>query len=1343
MAQQIINVGAAPNDGEGDPLRTAFQKTNSNFSELYSRAQTSPPSSLVGDPGDQAGFYAYDSTYFYYCFANYDGSSVIWAQITQVGNISTSQISSGNSNVIISGSGGPAIVSVGGVSNVAVFNPSAVTVNGNVIGSSLDSTGSVSAAGNITADGFFFGNGVFLTGLPQSYSNANVIALGETGWAGNILPSANVTYNLGSNARAWRTVHVSNSGLYLGNVLLNTSNNELRVNNNSVITANSTVTGNISVVGNVSSNFFIGNGSQLTGIAAGIGATGPAGPQGPRGPQGFVGATGTFGFLTANLDGNSFSINNLTSLQANTVFSNANLVLSATGSVPFTPGNVLVSGNVIASGFVTAAGNISGGNIRTGGSVSATGNVLADNVITDTVTNSTTLTLSTGSGNINFVSGSNTINMGGSPVTNLGTPNTGTDAATKQYVDDLVSAGLDIHQPVLVESNVSLTGTYAQGGTALTVTDTIAGNIVVFSTSPGLQVNDQLWFSNSFSGILANTSYFVASTPNASSAVLKIDYGSNLPVSNITSASSLTQAVRVNSGQGATLTNSGANATLVVDGVTMTASDRVLLYSQANAVQNGVYVVTQPGNAITAWQLTRSSDTNTYIPNDTTGLDVGSYFYVQSGNTGAGESYVMSAPSGAFIFGLDPITFTQFSASQVYTANTQAGLGLNGTVFSAKTDLNTTDFDGGGNIRVRPGANLVTPNIGNAVGNSVTVDGNITAGNFRTVGQVTATGNITGGNINAVNALTTSTLTTTGNALIGGNIIVNGNVSYINITDLNIQDSIIGLGRGPNNTPLTTNDGKDRGEELWYYTTAEASAFLGYKNSTGKIILATNVSITNEIVTVNTYGNTQLGNLEAASASLTGNIDAVNFRATGVVTATGNITGGNVITAGTVTATGTVFGGNLITGGISCATGNITGGNLVTAGLITATGNVIAANFSTTGNVNAGNLRTTGQITATGNITGGSVTTTGLLNLISGTPWTTSLISGGNVVLNNGTADTPGLHFYQGNNDNFGVDVENGSMRFVKNLSEAGGTVVGRIDAGGNIVAIAQLQGASASVTGNITGANIVTAGLITATGTITGANITGSNINTTGLVTATGNITGGNIVTAGSITATGTITGANISAANLLTTGLISATGRIITNGDISLTGNIVDSNALTILTSSNGNITLSPDGSGVIVVNKDIINGQANGTGNIGSSTSYFDTVFAKATSAQYADLAEMYAGDADIPAGTVVEFGGANEVTECVTDMSTRVAGVVSTNPAHCMNTGIKAQHPVAVALTGRVPVRVTGPVQAGDMMVSAGQGQARAESNPRLGSVLGKAVENWPGGDGIIEVVIGRL
>lgn len=78
MAQQIINVGATPNDGAGDPVRTAFTKCNNNFNQLYSRVQVTPPATAVGEIGDEAGMYAFDNLWFYICVAEYDGSTQIW-----------------------------------------------------------------------------------------------------------------------------------------------------------------------------------------------------------------------------------------------------------------------------------------------------------------------------------------------------------------------------------------------------------------------------------------------------------------------------------------------------------------------------------------------------------------------------------------------------------------------------------------------------------------------------------------------------------------------------------------------------------------------------------------------------------------------------------------------------------------------------------------------------------------------------------------------------------------------------------------------------------------------------------------------------------------------------------------------------------------------------------------------------------------------------------------------------------------------------------------------------------------------------------------------------------------
>lgn len=154
-------------------------------------------------------------------------------------------------------------------------------------------------------------------------------------------------------------------------------------------------------------------------------------------------------------------------------------------------------------------------------------------------------------------------------------------------------------------------------------------------------------------------------------------------------------------------------------------------------------------------------------------------------------------------------------------------------------------------------------------------------------------------------------------------------------------------------------------------------------------------------------------------------------------------------------------------------------------------------------------------------------------------------------------------------------------------------------------------------------------------------------------------------------------------------------------------------------------------------------LLNANANGIGNIGTSSGYFNTIFAKATSAQYADLAEMYESDNPAEPGTVMMFGGTKEVTVCYEDSSRAVAGVVSTNPSYVMNAGQPGDHVVAVALMGRVPTKVTGAVKKGDLMVAAGNGLARAESNPATGAVIGKSLENFQGVTGVIEIVVGRL
>jgi len=305
----------------------------------------------------------------------------------------------------------------------------------------------------------------------------------------------------------------------------------------------------------------------------------------------------------------------------------------------------------------------------------------------------------------------------------------------------------------------------------------------------------------------------------------------------------------------------------------------------------------------------------------------------------------------------------------------------------------------------------------------------------------------------------------------------------------------------------------------------------------------------------------------------------------------------------------------------------------------------------------------------------------------------------------------------------------------------------------------------------------------------------------TTGLLSVTGNITGGNITTAGAITNGNiTITGANIVSSG--PTLYIDPNGAGGTDGNVIITGNLtvqgttttinsntvttndlvinVANNAATSSAANGGGLGVGPAGSeyasltfnnsatawnmsvplsvtGNIsggnlsvgtgsITGGNIVNSNANGVGNIGSATTYFNTVFAKATSAQYADLAEMYCADSDYAPGTVLDFGGNEEVTATTHSHSTRVAGIVSTNPSYLMNSTLTCVNAVEVALVGRVPCLVVGTIAKGDRLVASstpGTATRLDMAQYQPGCIIGKALEAYDSETvGTIEVAVGR-
>lgn len=132
-------------------------------------------------------------------------------------------------------------------------------------------------------------------------------------------------------------------------------------------------------------------------------------------------------------------------------------------------------------------------------------------------------------------------------------------------------------------------------------------------------------------------------------------------------------------GVGATLTNAGTLAAFAPDGPTASIGDRILVYNQTNAFENGVYTVTTVGSGSVAWVLTRATDADTYGLKSPNSIGNGDAFFITAGLTGAGETYVVNTV-GTITFGTTAITFVQISDSTLYTAGT--GLTLTGTAFS-------------------------------------------------------------------------------------------------------------------------------------------------------------------------------------------------------------------------------------------------------------------------------------------------------------------------------------------------------------------------------------------------------------------------------------------------------------------------------------------------------------------------------------------------------------------------------------------------------------------------------------------------------------------------------------
>jgi len=749
----------------------------------------------------------------------------------------------------------------------------------------------------------------------------------------------------------------------------------------------------------------------------------------------------------------------------------------------------------------------------------------------------------------------------------------------------------------------------------------------------------------------------------------------------------------------------------------------------------------------------------------------------------SGTAITISTTAGGNTF--DPGTEASPSGARVYVPGGRAISIVSGGISSLAA--------AGTNTQVQfNDTNLLQGNADFTYNNStklLNLNGNANVGNLNATGVATASrflSNVANGTpplqVTSITQVANLNVATSGS-------VVNGN-SNVNIPAANGNVTISAVGNA--NILVVTGTGANITGTL----NATGNANVGNLGTATAIITTGNITTINSGLLQNGNSNVTLTANANVSVFVAGNATArAVFTSTGAnIAGTANITGnanvGNLGTAGLITATGNVSGGNLTTGGVVAATGNVTGGNLTTAGALAVTGNANVGNIGAvngvfTGNITAGNIIGTvvggsNPVTTTGNITGGNII--GTIAAGANTISTTGNVTAGNVYANSGTlgvstANVTTLNITGLSNLNAvgNVYISGGNANQILKTDGAGNlswtdptggyylhtqgsantvwTVVHNLNR--QYVTVEAIDANGNSYTGrydyptiNYTNANALT---MTFTSAVPGyAAVTGGGTNINSV--SVGNSTPGGVNTqvqfndAGALAGssglvydktTGTLTAtlyagdganlANIAGANVTGAVAFATTANAVAGANVS--GTV--SQATTVMGATQNNITTL----GALTT---LSTGANTTAGNI---TGNWTLTSGSRLTATYADLAEYYEADVKYLPGTVLMFGGDKEVT-LADDGTSRVAGVVSTNPAYVMNATCPGLL-TAVALQGRVPCKVRGKISKGDMLISGGNGFARPNQFPAMGTVIGKALEDFDGYEGVIEVAVGRL
>jgi hypothetical protein len=1087
------------------------------------------------------------------------------------------------------------INSSGGISasgNIVAGNVSATNLSGNLTSGTQSNITGLGTLNSLTVNGNISGSNI----SAQSISVAGNVT------TGNILPSANVTYNLGSPTQQWKSLYISGNTIYIGTTNISTSGNSLFFGNNAVVIANTPVTGdiitsgNISAAGNVLATHLYGEGGNLSNITganvngtvatANI-ATTAYNVTGSN-VSGTVANASVAGTVTTNAQPNITSVGTLTSL-------NVNGIISATG-------NIHNEGNILSNGIISTTGNVTGlyffGNgSQLSGIASSYGN------------SNVAAYLPTYTGNLNPNNISAAGNILGSYILGNGAFLTGLPAS---YSNTNVASYLAIYTGNLSAGNINVTGNIT--GSNLNIVDiSVSGNIIANTISTIGNITAPYFVGNLIGNISGNITVPGSNTQiiynnngqaNASPG-LTFNFSSNALVSTgtVTGSNFLTGGIVSAAGNiiGSRFIGSGINLSSIT-AANIVGNVAIANYAQVAGTANTVTTNAQPNitSVGTLTSLTVTANTNTGnlitagIVSATGNISTAGYFlgnfqgnisgnitvpgsntqllYNNNGNAGASAGLTFNAGTNALI-ATGTVTGSNFLTAGIVSAagniigNYYIG---NGAALSNIFGANVTGTVANATYAVAAGtAETVTtnaqPNI-TSVGilSSLSVSGTATPGNLTTAGIVSATGNIS----------------TAGYFL--GNF--QGNISgNITVPGSNTQLLYNNNGNAGASAGLTFNSGTNA---LVSTGTISGSNFLtaGYFSAAGNVYA-------NEFIGAgNALSNVQGANVSGTVANATYALSAgsaVGSAATVTTNAQPNITSVGTLTSLTVTANTNT--GNLLTTGVISSTGNIIAGsgnyfignflgnisgNLQAPGtntqvLFNNSGNAGAnAGFtfnagtgvvSVTGNVNSGNINTSGTISAGGNITAGNISIT---NLTGTSVSVTGIITAGQFA---GAGNT--LSNIQGANITGAVATANTAT-----------TVTGNAQA--NITSVGILT--SLSVTGNINPGNLITAGIVSATGNISTAGYFLGNFqgNISGNITVPGantqviyNNNGQANASAGFTFNAGTnalaVTG-NTTSGNLLSTGLISATGNILggnvnatahTGTTVSVSGNITAS--------------------------------------------------------------------------------------------------------------------------------------------------------------------------------------